>query len=129
MCRFREWNDGRPSYSTNIPGYAQGAYFPGDEPGLYCRKTEDRCAYHDPARCPLMQDGPLSVEFDFYTWPGEAVLVKVGGTTYQVMLDGERQPDPEMSVTFGLLQKEALLDEDAGKVIALVNAFRDVARM
>jgi len=43
MCEFLYWDKGYRSFGDNIPGYAQGAYFPGDEPGWRCRLTHEPC--------------------------------------------------------------------------------------
>lgn len=43
MCEYRYWHKGCRSFGDNIPGYAQGAYFPGDEPGYRCWLTHDFC--------------------------------------------------------------------------------------
>ena len=43
MCRYQYESEGYRTYGDNIPGFAQGAYFPGDEPGLYCRLTGESC--------------------------------------------------------------------------------------
>jgi len=43
MCKFLYWYEGYRSFDDNIPGYAQGAYFPGDEPGWRCSLTHEPC--------------------------------------------------------------------------------------
>lgn len=43
MCRHSYYDKGYRSFGSNIPGYAQGCYFPGDEPGNYCRLTNEPC--------------------------------------------------------------------------------------
>lgn len=43
MCQFSIYKEGSRSYGDNLPGYAQGAYLPGDEPGYYCKKSGCRC--------------------------------------------------------------------------------------
>lgn len=43
MCQYSYEYEGHHSYGDNIPGYAQGAYFPGDEPGTRCRLTGEAC--------------------------------------------------------------------------------------
>ena len=43
MCQHSYEYSGHRSYGDNIPGYAQGAYFPGDEPGTRCRLSGDAC--------------------------------------------------------------------------------------
>lgn len=53
-CLKQYDSPGFKTYSDYVPGYAQGAYFPGDEPGLCCRKTRDICEDPDgeqPAFC------------------------------------------------------------------------------
>ena len=49
MCQHSYYHPGHRTYGDNIPGYAQGAYFPGDEPGERCRLTDDYCG---PDACP-----------------------------------------------------------------------------
>jgi len=43
MCKYLYWDKGYRSFGDNIPGYAQGAYFPGDEPGWKCSLTHEPC--------------------------------------------------------------------------------------
>ena len=43
MCQHSYYYPGHRTYGDNIPGFAQGAYFPGDEPGERCRLTDDYC--------------------------------------------------------------------------------------
>ncbi|MDR2893033.1 MAG: hypothetical protein LBV80_08120 [Deltaproteobacteria bacterium] len=43
MCAHAYHYPGHRTFGANIPGYAQGAYFPGDEPGMRCELTEDPC--------------------------------------------------------------------------------------
>lgn len=43
MCKYLYWDEGHRSFGDNIPGYAQGAYFPGDEPGWRCWLTREPC--------------------------------------------------------------------------------------
>lgn len=42
-CMFAEYKEGYRTFSDNVPGYAQGAYFPGDEPGFYCKLSGEYC--------------------------------------------------------------------------------------
>ena len=49
MCRHSYYYEGCRTYGSNIPTFAQGAYFPGDEPGVRC-KLYDYC--EDPETCP-----------------------------------------------------------------------------
>lgn len=49
MCRHSYYYPGHRTYGDNIPGYAVGAYFPGDEPGTRCELTGEAC---DPEYCP-----------------------------------------------------------------------------
>ena len=53
MCQHSHYYPGHRSYGGNIPGYAQGAYFPGDEPGERCELTGDYC---DPETCPEKEE-------------------------------------------------------------------------
>ena len=39
MCQHQYHHEGHRTYGANIPGFAQGAYFPGDEPGPRCHYT------------------------------------------------------------------------------------------
>lgn len=43
-CYYRE---GHRSYGANVPGFAQDAYFPGDEAGYYCHLTDEPCLNAD----------------------------------------------------------------------------------
>ncbi len=43
MCRHQYDYAGHQSFGGDIPGFAQGAYFPGDEPGTHCRLTGEAC--------------------------------------------------------------------------------------
>lgn len=43
MCKHQEYKSGIKSFGDRLPGYAQGAYLPGDEPGIYCKKSGCRC--------------------------------------------------------------------------------------
>lgn len=50
MClHLGDWSPGYRSWGDDIPGFAQGCYFPGDEPGHLCTITGDVC---DPDNCP-----------------------------------------------------------------------------
>lgn len=49
MCQHSYYYQGYRSYGDNIPGFAQGAYYPGDEPGDRCLLTDDYC---NPDTCP-----------------------------------------------------------------------------
>jgi len=55
MCKYLYWDKGHRSFGDNIPSYAQGAYFPGDEPGWKCWLTRDVCpaeSVEDEEDCP-----------------------------------------------------------------------------
>lgn len=43
MCRHSYDYQGHRSYGDTIPGFAQGAHFPGDEPGRRCRLSGGVC--------------------------------------------------------------------------------------
>ncbi len=61
MCRHQYNYAGHLSHGDNLPGYAQGEYFPGDEPGLRCRLTEGPCtdpAENNPEDCAAWQKTP-----------------------------------------------------------------------
>lgn len=45
MCQHSYEYDGFRTYGSNIPCCAQGAYFPGDEPGTRCTLTGDYCEF------------------------------------------------------------------------------------
>lgn len=47
-----EYHKGYRSYGDDIPGYAQGAYFPGDEPGTFCKISGELCYLEDDAATP-----------------------------------------------------------------------------
>ena len=36
MCDMAIWSNGYPMRGDDVPGIAQGAYLPGDEPGWRC---------------------------------------------------------------------------------------------
>lgn len=72
MCKHQYYYQGCRSYGDNIPGYAQGAYFPGDEPGERCGITDGPCQDADghcpedcnfqeetERLCPYCEEGPL----------------------------------------------------------------------
>ena len=48
MCPHEYEYAGHRTYGDNIPGFAQGAYFPGDEPGTRCKLTGEGC---EPDEC------------------------------------------------------------------------------
>ena len=51
LCEHRYYYQGHRTFGDNIPGYAQGAYFPGDEPGIRCKLSGgDHCCEE---MCPL----------------------------------------------------------------------------
>lgn len=69
MCRHAYEYPGHRTCGDNIPGYAQGAYFPGDEPGTRCKLTGEACgnpegdtpgqcaaATHSPWICPACRE-------------------------------------------------------------------------
>lgn len=43
MCEYQYFYEGIRSRGANIPSYAQGAFFPGDEPEMRCRLTDETC--------------------------------------------------------------------------------------
>lgn len=45
---------GTKTYGDNIPAFAQGCYFPGDEPGLRCGLNDDLC--EDIESCPEAEE-------------------------------------------------------------------------
>jgi hypothetical protein len=51
MCQDKYDHPGHRSYGDNLPGYAQGAFFPGDEPGTRCRQTGEACPGEDSPEC------------------------------------------------------------------------------
>lgn len=59
MCKYQYEYEGYRSFGDNIPGYAQGAYFPGDEPGMRCKLTGEACGNisgDTPENCPTMEE-------------------------------------------------------------------------
>ena len=65
MCPHSEYRSGCRSYGRNIPADAQGAYFPGDEPGDYCKLTDclcDRDEEGEPCECPVQERTGLFCE-------------------------------------------------------------------
>lgn len=58
-CIHKKWHDGVRTYGANVPGYAQGAYFPGDEPGYTCKKAGGDCGDPDsdtPECCDIQEN-------------------------------------------------------------------------
>lgn len=56
-CEFRKYRKAQRTFGDNIPGYAQGAVFPGDEAGHYCSETGERCDSRPQAgECPRVED-------------------------------------------------------------------------
>lgn len=54
-CPQREHNPAHKSYGANLPYYAQGAVFPGDEACHTCRLTGNLCEERpDADECPLL---------------------------------------------------------------------------
>jgi len=48
-------------YGNNVPAFAQGAYPPGDEPGVYCDQTGEPCINYgedNPEDCPVYIQTP-----------------------------------------------------------------------
>lgn len=60
MCKFQYESRGCRTFSDYVPGYAQGSYFPGDEPGMMCKLSLESCYIEDcdsnPAYCPVQKD-------------------------------------------------------------------------
>lgn len=57
-CPQREHFPARRTSGNNIPGYAQGAIFPGDEACHTCRLTGELCEeLPDVETCPLLAKG------------------------------------------------------------------------
>lgn len=57
-CNYQYFYKGCRSYGSNIPPSCQGAYFPGDEPGIYCELTRKMCQDpegDDPEDCELAE--------------------------------------------------------------------------
>lgn len=55
-CSRRECQPGVRSYGWDIPAYAQGAYFPGDEPREVCTESDVDCVEdQSPMDCPLFE--------------------------------------------------------------------------
>lgn len=50
-CPHRYYSAGRAAKGGNIPPFAVGAYFPGDEPGFRCEQTLEMCSDFPPD-CP-----------------------------------------------------------------------------
>lgn len=56
-CPHARWKEGIRTYSDRVPGYAQGAYFPDDEPGYFCTQAGQMCTDPDgvlPEECLYM---------------------------------------------------------------------------
>ena len=54
MCQhLGEYSAGFRSWGGDVPGYAQGCYYPGDEPGYRCKLTDEIC---DPDQCHQQND-------------------------------------------------------------------------
>jgi hypothetical protein len=71
-CRHRRWRGGGRGCGENVPGSAQGAFFPGEEPGEYCALTDEPCAPYPP-ECPEWKPSelvcPACLEFRERGWP------------------------------------------------------------
>lgn len=53
-CRHRKYHHAQRTYGENIPYYAQGAVFPGDEAGHRCELSGELCESRPGAgECPL----------------------------------------------------------------------------
>ena len=57
-CPHREWSAGRPSYDPDIPAFAGGGCFPGDEAGPRCELSGEGCDPH-PDHCPRWEPSEL----------------------------------------------------------------------
>ena len=58
MCEhLDEYSRGYRSFGGDVPGYCQGAYYHGDEPGYRCTITGELC---DTDYCPLNKDKEVS---------------------------------------------------------------------
>lgn len=58
-CFHMVYKQGTRTRSAYVPGYAQGVYFPGDEPGEYCKICDELCPNVDgsnPDEC-IIQEG------------------------------------------------------------------------
>lgn len=59
-CPYRgEYCKGYRTFSDRVPGYAQGAYFPGDEPGYLCKLSGELCGDPDgdtPEDCEVQKE-------------------------------------------------------------------------
>lgn len=54
MCKHLQYYEGYRSGPSNYtPAFSWGGYFPGDEPGLFCAKTDGDC---DPDNCPYGEE-------------------------------------------------------------------------
>ena len=54
MCEHSYEYKGYRSFGADVPDLMQGCFYPGDEPGLRCRLTDEPC---DPDECPLNSKG------------------------------------------------------------------------
>lgn len=56
-CPNRTYQRAHRTFGSNIPYYAQGAVFPGDEAGHYCRLSGEKCeAKPSLGECPLLDE-------------------------------------------------------------------------
>ena len=59
-CPYRgKYEKGYRAFSDRVPGYAQGAYFPGDEPGYRCKASGELCGNPDgdtPEDCAVQEE-------------------------------------------------------------------------
>lgn len=57
-CPEREHRKPHRTFGANIPYYAQGAVFPGDEGGDFCKITDQKCTIHPywNEDCPLRSE-------------------------------------------------------------------------
>ena len=65
-CKHRYFFEGYRTYGNNIPYYAQGSYFPGDEPGWLCKLEGFECNEEGPdggvEDCPCKTDWPVEID-------------------------------------------------------------------
>lgn len=114
MCINRYYCEGHRSFGDNIPGYAQGAYFPGDEPGHRCRLTGDYCGNPDgdtPTECAANEETPYCCPLCLEEAETENKLWKTGdGRYFCPECDGEWTEEELVSAYIELYASVHLAD-------------------
>ena len=76
MCQHQYHHEGHRTYGANIPGFAQGAFFPGEQPGPRCNLTGGEPCTNPRGDTYYWMDGELQITGD------------TEGTDIQALADG-----------------------------------------